>query len=382
MMAAAVTSGGTARHICEVARGCYHRGFDVHVVCAANRDPAFSSALNELHAQGIAVDELDMRREIDPVRDGAAAIRLRRLVASSDPDVLHLHSSKAGALGRVAAFGRNRHDPVIVYSPHAYAFLTQAGLLNRLGYWCAERALLRWTDCVVAVSKSEERAAAQLGGDGRVVVIPNGVDVTRIASRPAKDCPGRLRIGWLGRMTRQKRPEAAIKVSGVLSNLGINHQLLLGGGGPEYGQILRMARQASVEDRVRVLGHVLDTDAFYGEIDVLLMTSQSEGLPYAGLDAMAHGIPIVGFDVPGVRDLVEDGVTGLLAPPGDIGVLARQLSRLVREDQRRAMGAAAGERVRESCQLGDHSRRRGTLLSDQICRPALDAGVSARLCAG
>jgi len=287
------------------------------------------------------------------VRDGAAAIRLRRLVASSDPDVLHLHSSKAGALGRVAAFGRNRHDPVIVYSPHAYAFLTQAGLLNRLGYWCAERALLRWTDCVVAVSKTEERAAAQLGGDSRVVVIPNGVDATRIASRPAKDCPGRLRIGWLGRMTRQKRPEAAIKVSAILSDLGINHQLLLGGGGPEYGQISRMARQTSVEDRVRVLGHVLDTDAFYGEIDVLLMTSRSEGLPYAGLDAMAHGIPIVGFDVPGVRDLVEDGVTGLLAPSGDIGVLARKLSQLVHEDQRRAMGAAAGERVRKSFQLGD-----------------------------
>jgi glycosyltransferase involved in cell wall biosynthesis len=103
---------------------------------------------------------------------------------------------------------------------------------------------------------------------------------------------------------------------------------------------------------VRVLGHVRDTDAFLSGIDVFLMTSRTEGLPYAGLDAMARALPIVGFDVPGIRDLVDHGVTGLLSAPGDVSELAGHVARLGRsEDLRRSFGVAAQRRVRNEFQL-------------------------------
>lgn len=360
MLVAAVTSGGTARHVCEVAKGCHDRGLGVHVVCATRQDTTKGSELSGLRECGVSLAVLDMPRRIDPVRDSAAAIELRRLVVSGAPDVLHLHSSKAGALGRVAMLGLDRQRPAVVYTPHAYAFMTQAGIFNRWGYWCAERVLQRWTDCVVAVSKSEGRAAAVLGADDSVIVIPNGIDARPSSPGRTNRSPGRLRVGWLGRMTWQKQPETAVRVSNILSDLGIDHQLLLAGEGPRGGQVLRAIRRARAEDRIRLLGHVHDTDAFYAEIDVLLMTSQSEGLPYAGLDAMANGIPIVGFDVPGVQDLVEHGVTGSLVPPGDARRIAFELSRLARDvDLRLSRGAAASDCVRNAFRLGDQI--------DQLC---------------
>lgn len=356
-MVVEATAGGTARHVVELALGCHRRGLSIHLVCATSRDPAFRNALLELSRSGLEVDELDMWRELHPLRDSAAVIRLRRIIRDARPDVLHLHSSKAGALGRGAVIGLGRRSPAVVYTPHAYAFLTQAGIFKRWGYWCVERVLLHWTDCVVSVSQSEGRVASQLGAKGRVVIIPNGIDATRIYPQQPKERVG-LRVGWLGRMAWQKNPEAAIKASFVLSRLGIDHELLLGGDGPKRDDVLIMIRSLQAEEWVRMLGFVNDTDAFHAGIDVLLMTSRSEGLPYAGLDTMAHAVPIVGFDVPGIQDLIDHGVTGLLAPPDDSGALAAHLARLARnEDTRRALGLAAQQRVRKQFQLEDQIDR-------------------------
>jgi glycosyltransferase involved in cell wall biosynthesis len=345
MMVVESTAGGTFRHVLGLAAGCRRQGLGVHVVCAARRGSAIAAATATLRAAGVEVHELAMRREVRPWQDALAAARLRRLVVDVGPDVLHLHSSKAGALGRAAVAGLNSR-PFVVYSPHAYAFLTQKGAARRWTYWCAERALLPWTDCVVAVSESEAAAAARLGGSAPVVAIPNGVDgVTRVERGPG--APARVRIGWLGRLAWQKNPRAAVTISARLSRLGVQHELIIGGDGPAHHEIVAAIRDLGCAASTRVLGFVHDTEAFHAGLDVLLMTSRSEGLPYVGLDAMTHGTPIVAFDAPGVRDLVAHGETGLLAPQGDVHVLANHLVRLARDPQlRRTFGAVARRRVR------------------------------------
>jgi glycosyltransferase involved in cell wall biosynthesis len=344
MMVIEPTTGGTARHVTALAVGCRARGIDVHLVC--RRDNAFRNAVREVRDAGVHVDEVEMRREIHPLLDSMAAFRIRRLITDASPDVLHLHSSKAGALGRGAVVGLGRRAPAVVYTPHAYAFMAQAGPLHRLCYWCVERVLLPWTNRVVAVSPSEGRAATRLGAEERVAIIPNGVDTSDDSSPEIAPHPW-LRIGWLGRLVWQKNPEAAVKASFVLSRLGVPHELLVGGEGPHRDRLRRAIAECRSEHWVRELGFVEDTEAFHSNIDILLITSRSDGLPYAGLDAMAHAVPIVGFDVPGVQDLVEHGVNGLLAPAGDAGALAAHLARLARDPElRRRFGLAARERVR------------------------------------
>jgi glycosyltransferase involved in cell wall biosynthesis len=360
MMVVEPTTGGTARHVVELAVGCRRRGLEVHLVCATRRDADFRDALRELCNDGVTVDEIGMRREVRLRADGAAAIRLRALIRSARPDVLHLHSSKAGAVGRGAVFGLGRHRPAVVYTPHAYAFLAQEGMLNRWSYWCAERALLPWTDRVVAVSESEGRVARRLGAEAGVVIIPNGVDASRVALREP-ELHAVLRVGWLGRMTWQKNPEAAVKISLALTTLGVEHALLLGGDGPNREHVLDTIRALRVERSVRLLGWVHDTAEFHRNTDLQLMTSRSEGLPYAGLDAMAQGVPVAGFDVPGVQDLVRHGVTGLLAAPGNTDELAAHIARLASDPElRRRMGAAAQHRVREEFRLENQV--------DRLCR--------------
>jgi glycosyltransferase involved in cell wall biosynthesis len=350
MIVLEATDGGTARHVVDLALGSHSRGLSVHLVCATRRNPEFRHTLSELREAGITVHEFDMRRRVHPLRDIAAVVRLRSLILNNAPDVLHLHSSKAGALGRSAIVGLGRRCPVVVYTPHAYAFLAQPGRLNRWVYRRVESALLPWTDGVVAVSESEGQAASRLGAKDRVVVINNGIDASSSSSQRSGE--RLLRVGWLGRLTWQKNPIAPIKTSLALSGLGLDHELLLAGDGPDREKVLAAIRDLRVEANVRVLGHVRDADAFLSGIDVFLMTSRTEGLPYAGLDAMAHALPIVGFDVAGVRDLVDHGVTGLLSAPGDVSELAGHVARLGRsEDLRRSFGVAAQRRVRNEFQL-------------------------------
>jgi glycosyltransferase involved in cell wall biosynthesis len=183
--------------------------------------------------------------------------------------------------------------------------------------------------------------------------------------------PGPLRIGWLGRLTWQKAPERALRASFVLSLLGVRHRLLLGGDGPERERLRRLVAASPLGERVRLFGHVADTEAFHADLDVLLMTSRAEGLPYTGLDAMARGLPVVAFDVPGVRDLVQHGATGLLAPDGDCGALAAALARLDRDRElAQTLGAAARARVEREFALEEQL--------DRLCRLYRELSRAAR----
>lgn len=359
MMVVEATAGGTLRHVLDLARACHNRGAAVHLVCSTRRESSSCVALGQLRGTGIEVDELDMWREVHPVRDLTAAVRLRRIIARTKPDVLHLHSSKAGAIGRIAAAGLGWRAPAVVYTPHAYSFMTQGGAIKRRAYRFAEWTLLLWTDRVVAVSESERRVASRLGAADRVMTVPNGIDTAGVdMNPPVTGSRHSLRIGWLGRLVWQKQPEAAVTASFVLSRLGVEHELLMGGDGPGRNQVLAAIRERQAEKHIRMLGHVLDTKTFYRGIDILLMTSRYEGLPYAGLDAMAHGVPIVSFNVPGIRDLVTHGVTGLLAEPDDSGALAAHMARLARDpDLRLNLGSAARQRVAREFRLEVQTER-------------------------
>jgi glycosyltransferase involved in cell wall biosynthesis len=356
MIVLEAAAGGTLRHLIETALGCRRRGAQVLVVCSGRNHPAAVPALQALHDAGIEVEELSMRHEVDLIHDAVAALQLRRLIQRTAPDVLHLHSSKAGAIGRIAVMGMGSRAPEVVYTPHAYAFGTQPGKFRRWAYRWIERTLLRWTNRIVAVSASEGQAARSLGAPERVRVCSNGVDAaTHLLAQDAEPpADGPLRIGWLGRMVWQKQPEAAIIVSFVLTRLGVKHRLKMGGDGPARYKVIQAIRHFEVGASVDLLGDVSEPDSFHGGIDLLLITSRYEGLPYAALDAMAYGLPIVGFDAPGVRDLVVHGETGLLAQPDDAGALAAEIMRLARDGEcRRAFGAAARRRVMAEYRL-DH----------------------------
>jgi glycosyltransferase involved in cell wall biosynthesis len=267
---------------------------------------------------------------------------------------VHAHSSKAGILGRVAAAWAR--VPAVVYSPHAFAFQIRTHPARRALYLSLERWAGRRTHCLVAVSQAEAAlaVAARVVPSERVVVIPNGIDPAEAAPPEAGEAvrkelgiaPGVPVVLFAGRLAEQKAPE--VMVAAALRVLPQHPQtrFLLAGEGPLRPRLAAMIGSAA--DRVRLLGHRADMPALYAAAQVFVLPSRWEGLPYAPLEAMNAGLPVVATDLPALREIVIAGQTGTLVPVDDPDALAAAMAALL-SDARRAqqMGQAGRERVRQ-----------------------------------
>ena len=349
------TDGGTGRHLSGIASALRKAGAEVHVVCAVRRNPSYLVEMSDMEAAGVQVVRLDMRRSIHPLRDALAIAKLMRLFHDIRPDVIHLHSSKAGALGRLAAALMGAGP--VVYSPHAFSFLARPGSWRSRFFMRIERLLASHTDLLVAVSQSEARIARDAGiaPSKDLLTIVNGVDVQTL---PPDRCervePGSalLRLGYLGRLEEQKAPMRLVQLAEHLRDQGVDFLMDVAGNGSLKAACVRACRERGLEGRVRFRGFVSDASSFYSEVDLFVMPSSYEGLPYSVLDAMLWEIPVVGFDVPGVRDLVDPGVTGALVRPFSIPDMARALTPLLQDQALRArMGRAARARCLEQFRL-------------------------------
>ncbi|HYB27426.1 MAG TPA: glycosyltransferase [Solirubrobacteraceae bacterium] len=334
------TDGGVGRHVADVAVGLRELGYEV-LTCGPARPV------------GIPADHdhvpLELRRTVSG-RDVAMVARFARIVRHVRPDLVHAHSSKAGAVARLARL-REPRIPV-VYTPHGFAFAGHFRFrAERLAYREAERALGHLTDRVVCVCHAEARLAGLVVASRRVRVVHNGVP-------PAPDGPphaatARLtRIGpvvcTLGLMRAGKGVETLIDAApGVLARHP-DAQFAIWGDGPETATLLERARQNGVERATHFLGPTTDPMAALRGVTVFVMPSWRESFPYVTLEAMSAGLPVVSTDVGGVREAIVDGRHGLLVPPGDAHALARAVAGMLDDaDQRERLGRAARRRVEE-----------------------------------
>jgi glycosyltransferase involved in cell wall biosynthesis len=348
------TIGGTRRHLHDLVHGLLARGVEVEVVCSALRDPRMREDMAGMAHAGARVHELPMVRAISPFRDSWHALRLGGLLLGSRFDVVHTHSSKAGALGRVAALLCSR--AVRIHTPHTYAFSFTAagqggekagprGLL--LG---TERLLARITQRVIHVSASEreEGRALRVVPGGRQRVVHNGIDPARFA-RPAGGAALRAELGI---------PAGARVVSSVgLLNDAKGHDILVAaaarlpsdvhvlvvGHGEREGALRERAAALGLGPRLHLPGWRDDISAVHAASDVFALPSRWEGLPYSLLEAMAAGLPCVASDVNGSRDILGvEPACGLLVPREDPAALAAALQRLLAEPELAARLARAG----------------------------------------
>lgn len=279
-------------------------------------------------------------------------VDLRRLTRlASRATVIHLHSAKAGFLGRVAAALRHRRESCI-FTPHGWSFWAFSGVESSL-YLRLERRAARWCRSIVAVSHNERAAglAAGVGTPAQYRVIHNGVDAERF-DRERKPVPGRLLL--VGRLSHAKRPDVALQVLRVVRDQHPTAELHIVGGGPEEDRVRGLVDELGLQHAVRLLGRRDEVATVLAEADCLVLTSDWEGCPIAVLEAMAAGVPIVSTDVGGVPELVVDGETGLLAPARDVAALSACVARILDDP---GLGARLGEagraRVRAHFRLSD-----------------------------
>jgi glycosyltransferase involved in cell wall biosynthesis len=301
----------------------------------------------QLHDCGIPLFSLGMKPGIPDPRGLA---RLIVLLSRFRPQILHSHMFHANALARAARLFCP--VPVLISSLHSAAEI-RGGAGVSACHWTvrARDFVYRLTDpladAVVAVSQAaaDRHAASGAVRRRKLRVIPNGVDTTLFRPDPERRARTRRDLGiesrfvWLaaGRLMWKKDHATLFRAFATLAPA----TLLVAGEGPLADDLRRFAHKLSID--VRFLGRVDDMPALMNAADALVLSSVVEGLPMALLEAAASGLPAVTTDAGGAREIVVDGVTGFVAPPGDSAALAAAMSRLaaLALEARQRMSSAA-----------------------------------------
>jgi len=356
---ARLNMGGPALHVAYLTAGLRERGYDTTLVAGslARGEDSMAFVAHARDVQIVRIDELG--REISPLRDFVATLRLARLIRRERPDILHTHTAKAGTIGRVAALlaGR-RGPPIVVHTFHGHVLRGYFGPLRSRFFRLLERWLAARTTALIAVSPQvrDDLVALDVAPPERFVVVRLGIELEeRVAAghdgraesrRYLGIEPDRFAVGWIGRMTAVKRTDDVLVAFKRLREEGIDAVLCMVGDGPDRPELERRAHELGVVRHTLFLGYQADVAPFYAAFDALVLPSSNEGTPVSAIEALAAGRPVVATRVGGVPDVVQEGRDGFLVDPGATDDLAERLTRLARDpDLRERMGAAGRERV-------------------------------------
>jgi glycosyltransferase involved in cell wall biosynthesis len=350
--------GGPARQVLASDPILRDRGHEIRTF--VGRPGAGEGDLYEAaRARGLDVVRVPgLARGFSPVRDLRAARSLARAFDSFEPEVLHTHASKAGALGRRAVRGRARVARVHTFHGHVLEGYFPGPVSRALV--AHERRLARETDRIVAVSHATADDLVRLGvtGEEKLLVVPPGADLDRLLAieRPRREAqglrellgagPDAVLLGVVGRLAEVKRPELALDVFGLLAERFPALQLVFVGDGPLRGTMERriLALEPVLRERVHLVGARDDTVPVFADVDAVLLTSRTEGLPVALIEAGAAALPAVAMDVGGVAEVVAHERTGFVGTSVD--ELAYGVAQVCENPaERQAMGRRARIRV-------------------------------------
>lgn len=357
------TEGGTRQYLNDVLLGLPSERFEQTAVVSTLRTPDFAEDIERFREAGVRVEVMEMVREVDRERDLRAYRELRDFFRANQFDIIHTHSSKAGILGRFAAW-RSRCPALRVHSPHAFSFEMDYTPFRKWLFLTAERIAGRLTHLLICTCEGERQVAVRnrIVPPGRAAVVRTGVDLKRFHPqseahriREEVGLPGRHRIvGAVGAIVEQKGHRALVEAAPLVIDEMPHTTFVIVGSGVLRQELEARVAELGLGRRFRFLGHRDDVPRLLATFDLFVMPSLWEGMPYALVEAMAVGVPVVGSDIPGIADVVRPRRTGRLAPPGDPVALAETIRTALTEYGNSAtMAEAAREIV-----VNEHSRER------------------------
>src|SRR5438067_6969160 len=357
---ARLNMGGPALHVAYLSAGLEDRGYDTTLVAGslALGEESMSSVAEGLGVPIVTVPEL--HREISPLRDLRAVYHLAELIRERRPQILHTHTAKAGAIGRMAAMlAGDAAPPIVVHTFHGHVLRGYFGPLRSGFFRLLERWLARRTTALVAVSPEVRDDLVELGIapaekftvvrlgielDERVGTDADGVETRRLLGI----APDRFVVGWIGRMTGVKRTDDVLVAVRRLRDRGVDAVLCMVGDGPDRDAVERRAHELGIVRDSFFLGYQDEVAPYYAAFDALILPSANEGTPVSAIEALAGGRPVVATRVGGVPDVVRDGEDGFLVEAGDVDGLAKRLAALAEDSALRArLGDAGRARVLE-----------------------------------
>lgn len=308
-------------------------------------------------------------REISPVKDLKALLQIYRILKKEKPDIVHTHSSKAGILGRFAAWLAGVKN--IFHTIHGYGFNeTQKAPVKFLFVWI-EKFCCLFSDKLICVAKEDIKKGIRYGisKEDKFMVIRAGIDVNyfknfkpsgNLKSAFAADPKSKI-VLTIGPFKPQKNLADFIRAAAIVSRKIPNVRFLIAGDGQQRGALESQIKDLNIENNVLLLGWRKDIADLLYSCDIFAMTSLWEGLPCVIVEAMSCSKPVIANAVDGVKEIVEEGKTGFLIKPYDYEATAEKIIYLIEnEAHAQKMGenakASIGEEFDLSYVVKQHER--------------------------
>jgi glycosyltransferase involved in cell wall biosynthesis len=330
--------------------------YDVRLIIGATRYPGAKTKefLEKFKTKSVIISQL--KREINPLNDLLALFRLYFLFRREKFDIVHTHTAKAGALGRMAAY--LARQPIIVHTPHGHNFYGYFGKGLSKAIVLIERFLANFTDKIIALTELEKNdfIRFKIAPEHKLSVIYQGLELDR-SMRLDEDkikVKNTLNIesndfvvGMIGRLEPIKGPGYFVEAAKYVAQRFLETKFIIVGEGSLRRVLEKKIEEYGLRNRFTLLGWREDIGAVLSILDILVLPSLNEAVGMVLIEAQAQGIPIVATQVGGIPEIVRNNQTGILVPAGDSKELAKAISYLLADVQKRLqMSEAAKEWVR------------------------------------
>ena len=340
--------------IAPVLRYLSGRGYEAAVACSQESAADGPVSPGSRNIEGCQVFSVSIPRTIRPLQDLLAIRQLCRAIREFKPDVIHTQTSKAGIVGRLAA--RLAGVPVIIHTAHAFPFHAYLPWPVKWAYIRIERWVAGWTDLIMVDTESVRMDGLRqriVQDASRIVTVPMGVDLTRFS--PSLGGPGTLRdalglgrqalvVGTVARLVPDKGLECFLRMAAIIRAERADVKFLIVGEGPLRQSLEQMAELIGIGPDVVFAGHRTDIPELMQAMDLFVLPTRREGFGVVFAEAMAMGKATVGSDIGPIAEVVEDGVTGYLAPADNPEAFAARALVLLSDDAKRYTFGEAGRR--------------------------------------
>ena len=283
-------------------------------------------------------EQIEMNRAIG-VNDLKSIGKVRKLIKKYNPDIVYAHSSKAGAIARVADIGlKNR----CVYNPHGWAFNMRCSEKKKMMYAMIEKMAAPFCDKIICISDAEKQSALdkKICKEEKLQVIFNGVDIEAYETgthgkvkRSDLDIPeDAFVVGMVGRISPQKAPDVFVRMAKLVKNEIQNAHFIIVGNGNQEAEVRKYAKDNGFADRLHITGWVDDSMSYVELFDVACLLSRWEGFGLALPEYMMAGKPIVASRVDAIPNIIRNGENGLLVEVDNATGASKAVLRIYREN--------------------------------------------------
>jgi glycosyltransferase involved in cell wall biosynthesis len=289
--------------------------------------------------------------------DRQAYKKIKKIIEEFKPDIVHTHASKAGALGRKAAFACN--VSVVVHTYHGHVFHSYFSKWKTTLIKFIEKKLANKTTAIITISDTQKKEICEIhkiADSDKTYVIPLGFDLTKFnTNREEKRLNTREKFGVkddeiaiaiIGRITKIKNHTFFLDVIEklLLENSSLKIKVFIVGDGDLTATISQRAQNLNAKfgEKIFMTSWIFDIASFNPGMDIICLTSDNEGTPVSLIEAQASGVPIVTTDVGGIRDILADNTTGYIVPKNDLIQFSEKLKDLVENKDKRELFSKNG----------------------------------------